>query len=241
LAAGTYTVTVSDANGCFNTANVTVFDPNGISLTAAVTSNYNGAQISCFGLSNGTAAATASGGTGILTYLWSNAQTSIVATGLSASNYTVTVTDINGCFRTANITVTQPTAVSVSIAVDTFSTGTQISCNGVNDAEATATASGGTGTLTYTWSAGNAINNNTAFTTIAGNNATSYSPPQQNTAVTRRYQQAGCLRKNRSPLGDRGLQHLTIRLGTERLDIALVGAKSQDHQVIRRLRPPWRH
>ena len=152
LAAGTYTVTVSDANGCFNTANVTVFDPNGISLTAAVTSNYNGAQISCFGLSNGTAAATASGGTGILTYLWSNAQTSIVATGLSASNYTVTVTDINGCFRTANITVTQPTAVSVSIAVDTFSTGTQISCNGSYDAEAIATASGGTGTYSYLWS-----------------------------------------------------------------------------------------
>jgi PKD repeat protein len=60
-------------------------------------------------------------------------------------------------------------------------------CVGGTPSALVATASGGTGTLTYTWSAGNAINNNTAFTTIAGNNATSYSPPQQNTAGIQYY------------------------------------------------------
>ena len=60
-------------------------------------------------------------------------------------------------------------------------------CVGGTPAALVATASGGTGTITYTWSAGNAINNNTAFTPIAGNNATSYSPPQQNTAGIQYY------------------------------------------------------
>jgi len=60
-------------------------------------------------------------------------------------------------------------------------------CVGGTPSALVATASGGTGTLTYSWSAGNAINNNTAFTPIAGNNATSYSPPQQNTAGIQYY------------------------------------------------------
>ncbi len=63
----------------------------------------------------------------------------------------------------------------------------QAICVGGIPSALVATASGGTGTLTYTWSAGNAINNNTAFSPIAGNNATSYSPPQQNTAGIQYY------------------------------------------------------
>jgi PKD repeat protein len=66
----------------------------------------------------------------------------------------------------------------------------QAVCVGGTPTALVATASGGTGTLTYTWSAGNAINDNSAFTPIAGNNATSYSPPQQNTAGIQYYKVA---------------------------------------------------
>jgi gliding motility-associated-like protein len=93
LKMGTYVLTVTAANGCKATTSVTITEPPAIVLT---TSSINE---SC-GRSNGTATVMASGGTGAYTYLWSNAQTSTTASGLSAGNYTVTVSDANGCSKT---------------------------------------------------------------------------------------------------------------------------------------------
>ena len=148
LGSGTYTVTVTDANGCTATYTTTLTEPSAI-----VISGIN-VQPSCNtsnGALTGSIDLTASGGTGAFTYLWSNSQTTADLTGLGSGTYTVTVTDANGCTATFTTTLTEPTPIIIS------SVNVQPSCNTANGALTGAidlTASGGTGSLTYLWSSG---------------------------------------------------------------------------------------
>jgi hypothetical protein len=89
LAAGTYSVTVTDANGCEGTAAVTLTEPDPISVTFT-TMNDTGAM-------DGSITASATGGTSPYTYMWSNGLTGNSLSGLAGGDYTVTVTDANGC------------------------------------------------------------------------------------------------------------------------------------------------
>ena len=100
LAAGTYSVTVTDANGCTDTASVTVTEPTGLVASGTVDSN-----VSCNGSTNGGATASATGGTAPYSYNWSNGATTASITGVPAGTYTVTVTDSNGCTDTASVTI----------------------------------------------------------------------------------------------------------------------------------------
>jgi gliding motility-associated-like protein len=154
LAVGVYSVTMTDINGCSVTENVTITEPSAVSVTAAITSNYNGQDISCNGATDGSTQATASGGTATYTYEWSTAptQTTAIATGLGAGVYTVTTTDVNGCQETTNITLTEPSAVSITAAITSNYNGQDVSCQGAADGEATGTASGGTAGYSYQWS-----------------------------------------------------------------------------------------
>src|SRR5207247_1200740 len=115
LGAGTYIVTVSDANGCTATASATITQP----LTALSASISTQVNVLCFGGSNGSATASASGGTGSKTFSWNTSpvQNGSTATNLGAGTYIVTVSDANGCTATASATITQPlTALSASIS-----------------------------------------------------------------------------------------------------------------------------
>jgi hypothetical protein len=93
-AVGTYTVTVTDANGCTGSKSFTITQPTPIYITIATTGTASG---SC----TGTATATVTGGAvSPLTYLWSNQSTTNIATALCANTTaTVTVTDANGCSK----------------------------------------------------------------------------------------------------------------------------------------------
>ena len=159
LAAGTYWVKVTDANLCTNAASVTLTQPTAVSVTAAAATPYNGRNISCFGASDGSATATPAGGTAPYTYIWYSdaamtapiGQTTQTATMLSATTYWVNVLDANLCANSASVTLTQPTAVSVTAAVTSNYNGRNISCNGGSDGSATATPAGGTAPYTYIW------------------------------------------------------------------------------------------
>ncbi|MFH7001948.1 T9SS type A sorting domain-containing protein [Flavobacterium bizetiae] len=142
LTAGTYTVTVTDANNCFTTHSFTLTEPNAITATIVPT------DVTCNGGSNGSATATVTGGVGSYTYLWApTGGTAATASGLSAGTYTVTVTDANSCATTQSVTITEPNALVASVGGQT-----DVTCNGLNNGSATVNATGGTGTYTYSWS-----------------------------------------------------------------------------------------
>jgi hypothetical protein len=115
LSAGTYGVTLTDATGCTHYASITLTEPPVLTASAVVTSDYNGYAVSCAGGSDGEATASGAGGAPPYSYLWDDpaAQATAVATGLSAGNYTVTVTDANGCSASANVTLDEPPPLTI--------------------------------------------------------------------------------------------------------------------------------
>jgi len=142
VVAGTYSVTVTDANGCATTASVTINQPTAVNPTAIASAN-----ISCNGGSNGQAKVSVSGGNPPYTYSWSpNTSSSYIANGLSIGTYTVTVTDNSGCSGTSAIAITQPTALRDSVAVVNYP-----QCGG-ETASATIGVQGGTSPYNYLWS-----------------------------------------------------------------------------------------
>ncbi len=148
LPAGTYTVTVTDANSCFDTISVTINQP----LTGVTITDVSFTQVSCFGGSDATATVTATGGAGNYNYTWNpSGQTTQTATGLTIGTYTVTVTDMNGCFTIDSVTIDEPAPISTI-----FTNVMGSSCNGGNDGTATVAASGGVPNgvngYTYVWS-----------------------------------------------------------------------------------------
>jgi len=137
-----YSVTITDTNGCTNTATVNITEPT--ALTSGISSQTN---ILCNGASTGSAEVSVNGGTPAYTYSWSNGQSTSSATGLSAGNYTATITDANGCTSTGTVAITEPTALTASV---TTNTATCLTSNG----NVSASASGGIPGYIYSWSGG---------------------------------------------------------------------------------------
>ena len=149
LATGTYSLTVTDANSCKQQTTATVScGAAGLTVTA------NSTNVNCFGGNDGTATATASGGTPPYTYSWNTSpvQTTSKATGLSSGAYTVTVTDSKGATKTASVTITAPSNLTVNATVVPVS-----SCKS-SDGSVSVTCTGGTPPYSYQWSNGNTTN-----------------------------------------------------------------------------------
>jgi gliding motility-associated-like protein len=142
LAAGTYTCTITDNNGCANTQTFTITTPAALNLATSSTPSVCGSP-------NGSASVVVSGGTGAYTYSWSpSGGNAATETGLLGGSYVVTVTDANNCVSTATVNV-----VGASTPTAVVSASTNILCNGGNNGSATVTP-GGNGPYTYAWSSG---------------------------------------------------------------------------------------
>ena len=102
---------IPTADGCAGTPVIaTVIVP--VSLVATANGQTN---VTCNGGSNGSATVSVAGGTGAYTYSWSpSGGSAATASGLTAGDYTVTVTDANTCSTTQSFTITQPAAVAIS-------------------------------------------------------------------------------------------------------------------------------
>lgn len=103
LPGGNYTVTITDSYGCSVTRTFTIQNISPAVVTTSLISN-----VTCFGMSDGSAVAYANSGAPPYSFLWSNGQPMALANGLSAGIHTVLVTDANLCQSTATITISQP-------------------------------------------------------------------------------------------------------------------------------------
>jgi len=143
LPAGDYQVSVTDDNGCTATATVTIQEANN-SLSVQIDNFTN---VTCYGLSDGTASASATGGVGAYTFSWEKTmvQVAVSPNNLSAGKYIVVVTDEHGCTDTAQVNITQPDELLVTINTDKTTV-----CAG-EFAELSATVTGGIEPYTISW------------------------------------------------------------------------------------------
>ena len=140
LPSGTYEVTVTDANGCVDNASVFIPQP------AALSGTIDPTHVSCAGAADGTATVLPNGGTLPYTFAWNMVpiNTLPTATGLTAGNWEVTVTDANGCVSVVTTQITEPLPLVGQIM------GEEGICEG-ESIMMSADAAGGVAPYTYSW------------------------------------------------------------------------------------------
>jgi gliding motility-associated-like protein len=159
LSAGTYTITVTDENGCEDTESVVINASNAFNVNQGTT-----IDVGCFDDCDGELSVTTSGGvpfSGLTsyTYLWNDylGQNTDTAVGLCVDSislstaYSCIVSDAVGCTDTIYFTLIQPAELQVDVSITS-----PISCNGLSDGKLKANVTGGTPTYTYSWSNGTA-------------------------------------------------------------------------------------
>jgi gliding motility-associated-like protein len=142
--AGTYTLTVQDANNCVQTATYTIQQPTQLTAT------LNSSNATCNGSANGSADLTVFGGVTPYTFNWSNGATTEDLTGVVSGTYLVTITDANNCTLLRSATITQPSSLGLTSVI------TNVACFGGTGA-VDLTVTGGTAPFSYAWNTGDTI------------------------------------------------------------------------------------
>ena len=154
--AGIYPYSVTDLNGCTIYDTITIIQPDSLYTTYSTT-NYNGFEISCNGLSDGEIDIQINGGTSPFDiYLNNILQNSQTITNLAAGSYLDSIVDINGCTTTNNIILNEPSILISNLNIS------HISCNQMCDGEIISNLTGGTLPYSFSWDGGStwtAINN----------------------------------------------------------------------------------
>jgi len=153
LAAGNYTVIVTDTTGCSDSTTFNLNNISSLNITSSVT------QVNCAGGSNGAIDVTTSGGTLPYTFLWSNGATSEDLSGLTAGNYTINITDSVGCQYSESITVG-----TIAPILITLNNSNNEYCGQVNG-DIDINVSGGSGSYGFSWDNGSSSED---LTNIAG-------------------------------------------------------------------------
>ncbi len=143
--AGTYVLTITDANGCTKLKTVNIVEPFELATSTVFTNAL------CFGTATGGAIVSVSRGTKPYSYVWNSnpVQTTNELSNVVAGSYTLTITDSNNCVKTKTVSITEP-----ATEISTIKTMTGPTCYNGNDGTICVTASGGTGALTYSWNKG---------------------------------------------------------------------------------------
>ncbi len=147
LAAGNYTVIVTDSRGCTSASTVNV-QP----ATSVISINVDTlSALRCYGDTNGVIGVTASGGSGTLMYSWNTSpvQNTQVANGLAAGAYTVTITDGTGCTNSQTLAISSPLQLQVQLG------SSPASCNNSDGSAFVVSVSGGVSGYSYLWNGGN--------------------------------------------------------------------------------------
>jgi gliding motility-associated-like protein len=169
IAAGNYSLTVTDNNACTATIAIIINTGSGLAF------NETHTNVLCFGGVSGTITTTTTGGTSPYTYTWNDGVTTQNRANLVAGNYTVTVYDNTTCSISATINITEPTVLNVYIAH------TNVACFGGNTGTITVSPSGGTAPYSFVWNDGVILQNRTAMAagnysvTVSDNNSCTFS------------------------------------------------------------------
>ncbi|PKP22178.1 MAG: hypothetical protein CVU05_04980 [Bacteroidetes bacterium HGW-Bacteroidetes-21] len=188
LSAGNYSVIVTDHNLCQTSASTTI-----TSVSAPLETALTPTHLLCYGYNNGNIINAVQGGTPPYSFIWSSGQGTQDIASLVAGNYSVTITDHNGCIITDNTTITQPAAITTSLSPN------QTIC--INQsATISASVTGGTSPYTYMWNTGSVVSSINVS-------------PQQTTAFTIVVTDAnGCSTSKTSTVSIHDSLHLNISL-----------------------------
>ncbi|MFN8286003.1 MAG: gliding motility-associated C-terminal domain-containing protein [Chitinophagales bacterium] len=145
LSAGSYSVSITDANACSVSGSYTITQPSAIVFGGA-----NVTDVSCANSTDGVATVNFAGGTGTFTYTWNGNPGGATQNNLAAGNYTVVATDGNGCSASGLVFVNAP------LALHSNPTGQDALCFGASNGVVDANPSGGTPPYTFLWSSGDA-------------------------------------------------------------------------------------
>lgn len=141
LSAGSYSVTITDANGCTSNSISTLIGEPATPLTSTIV----GLDAKCFGENSGGVDLSPSGGTSPYTFSWNNGASSEDLNNVNAGSYSVTITDNNNCTASNNTSISEPSAIQTSLSkVDVL-------CFGGSDGDINLSVSGGTPSYTYKW------------------------------------------------------------------------------------------
>ncbi|MCR6640820.1 MAG: gliding motility-associated C-terminal domain-containing protein [Sporocytophaga sp.] len=143
LGAGTYNLTLTDANGCTLDSNFVIEEPDGFAYDTIKT------DITCFGLNNGSINVNVtSGGASPYSYLWNTGVTTNNIQNLGKGPYSVKITDASGCSETLNFIIIEPTPLHATSIV------TNVQCYKGNSGSIEMTPTGGTPAYAYLWNTG---------------------------------------------------------------------------------------
>ncbi|MCB9080467.1 MAG: gliding motility-associated C-terminal domain-containing protein [Lewinellaceae bacterium] len=157
VAAGSYQVSVRDANLCLGSFTFNVED------FPSIGAEFDVRNVSCFGGPDGSILASGRGGTGTYTYQWENGAQEALRIELPVGNYTVTITDGNGCPFDTLLTITQPP----ELIIDDVAVLDNI-CFGYEEGRIVLLGAGGTPPYTYAIDAGTFQTGNTFADLPAG-------------------------------------------------------------------------
>lgn len=149
VGAGDYQFTATDANGCKNIQQITIKQPQEFVATVADLK-----PVACYGENKGSVTVDVRGGVAPYTYVWSNGARTKDLSNILAGQYTLRVTDANGCVSNASANVIQPAEFSVKLAGVTNN-----ACNGDQKGGVNLTVTGGTTPYKYNWSNGDSTQN----------------------------------------------------------------------------------
>jgi gliding motility-associated-like protein len=148
LSEGTYTVVITDSEGCVDTVTADIIEPDSLSIDEQVT------PISCWGEVDGRIVVTVLGGTFPYSYTWSPVGAGNTANNLPEGTYTLVVVDARGCTITESYNIVEPDSMTIDADISQYDNGWQISVENGSDGWIDLNVTGGNQPFDYMWDNG---------------------------------------------------------------------------------------
>ena len=148
-----FSVVIRDLNNCQASDSIQLTEPTLLTSVIGSAFDYNGYDISCHNYSDGGINLEISGSVSPYSISWSNGETVEDQTNLYAGSYSVIITDQNNCIVTDQITLNEPTPLSLNFEISNYN-GFNVSCYGFEDGYINSVISGSVPPYSFQWNSG---------------------------------------------------------------------------------------